>query len=766
MKKLVNILALSLVLVMLIGGCKPTAVSEPPSKVEETTPASSSAAKPVDGKWVGQEESKSSPTIYFTVADGKIVSLEVATFPKPEELFFSMAEDKELPLPITDGKFEWTVKSMPETSGEGEFILEAKFTGNSCQGTMFFPKGFYWVDFKLDKDVTINWTGKPQSAAVIDQKVGTAETSTADGGWLSKEQSEHGPILQFSVTDGEITYLEIYMYPLPGKFFYRMASKWDLPLPVTDNKFKWTMGPLLPGGVSAVIEGQFSGDECKGTMTFPKGVQELGVMSQEVTLNWTATRRPNWVVGLPPPVQDDFKYYGIFTSPNHRRIIYSGIDGYKQWVAVDNLDNKKYYDDVAFPITGNDPKHNGYNISNMIQPHTVMSDNTESKPWDKNDFEPYPLFSPDSKHFTYAANIDDKWFAVVDGIEGKKYDYIDWLCYSPDSQHLAYAAKVGNKSVMVVDGKEIKQYDDISSPSFSIDSKQISYHAKVGGNWLTVTGGVESNGEKTLVAVSPDKRHVAYHVYSGDDSYFEVDGKVGKSYRFVSDFTFSFDGAHYAYVVSSGEGYFVVKDGIESKIYPKAECQTPALSPDGSSLAFIVRQDAAAFVVINGVEGKPYLGIYYPPVFSADGKRLVYVAYTGSGGCIVENGQDGKTYNSVSSYIFSPDGQHLAYKAKIGNKYTVVFDGQEGKLWDDIRTLALSPDSRHLAYEAKSGDKWLVVIDGRESKPYDRLVERLDYHFYTSYTGGTEDFLFESSNKLVYYAIEGTTVILVEEKLG
>ena len=69
--------------------------------------------------------------------------------------------------------------------------------------------------------------------------------------------------------------------------------------------------------------------------------------------------------------------------------------------------------------------------------------------------------SPDSKRVAYVAKAGDKWFAVVDGKEGKQYDRIGDPKFSPDSKLVAYVAKAGDKWFAVVDGKEGKQYDSI-----------------------------------------------------------------------------------------------------------------------------------------------------------------------------------------------------------------------------------------------------------------------------------------------------------------
>ncbi len=61
--------------------------------------------------------------------------------------------------------------------------------------------------------------------------------------------------------------------------------------------------------------------------------------------------------------------------------------------------------------------------------------------------------SPDSKRVAYAAGVDDKWFVVVDGEEGKEYDgFVGGgriIFDSPDSLH--HLALKGSSSIYLVE---------------------------------------------------------------------------------------------------------------------------------------------------------------------------------------------------------------------------------------------------------------------------------------------------------------------------
>lgn len=68
-----------------------------------------------------------------------------------------MAERATGAAPIIDGKF-----SFSKTEGEGNVIIDSEFISpTACQGIITFTKGFFFVDFALDREVIIPWTASP-----------------------------------------------------------------------------------------------------------------------------------------------------------------------------------------------------------------------------------------------------------------------------------------------------------------------------------------------------------------------------------------------------------------------------------------------------------------------------------------------------------------------------------------------------------------------------------------------------------------------------
>jgi len=115
-------------------------------------------------------------------------------------------------------------------------------------------------------------------------------------------------------------------------------------------------------------------------------------------------------------------------------------------------------------------------------------------------------------------------FSVVDGKEGKYYDFVCSTIFSPDSKHFAYLAVKGKKYFIVVDGQEGKHYDSTHEPIFSPDSKRFAYIAETGGKTHIVVDGQEGKRYYQIGALifSPDSKHIAYIATDTDGNVFQL----------------------------------------------------------------------------------------------------------------------------------------------------------------------------------------------------------------------------------------------------
>ncbi len=105
----------------------------------------------------------------------------------------------------------------------------------------------------------------------------------------------------------------------------------------------------------------------------------------------------------------------------------------------------------------------------------VLSDNDERKIQSLNF-----LHSPDGENFAYVVSDEDEGSSIVlNGIKGPVYDSIKFMIFSPDSKHFAYGVREGDDEFVVLDGEEGKAYNWVISPySFTPDSRFMVYKAR------------------------------------------------------------------------------------------------------------------------------------------------------------------------------------------------------------------------------------------------------------------------------------------------
>jgi WD40-like Beta Propeller Repeat len=318
--------------------------------------------------------------------------------------------------------------------------------------------------------------------------------------------------------------------------------------------------------------------------------------------------------------------------------------------------------------------------------------------------------------------------AVIDGVEGKVYEYVRDLTFSPGGKHSAYAASRCWLDPTVPDGSVIVRPDDAVIVLDGVEGK--SYEFIEGGLCISANGNHVAFVQAIL---SPAQGDWKYRVV--------MDGKEGRLYDHIDWMQFSPDGQRVAYVVRrKDDNYLVVVGDKEGKIYDYVDGTRLRFSPDSRRVAYVAfapyvaSQDSREFNVIDGKEGpkdEEVGGVH----FGVDSRHFYYKMSGNGNERYVTHKGEGKEYKCVDDFQMSPDGEHIAYQASSGdffhrNDAFVVRDGKEGKSYFSVcgDSLRFTADGKHLEYMAWSrpttvdgkltqldDGKKVVVVDGLET---------------------------------------------------
>jgi hypothetical protein len=92
----------------------------------------------------------------------------------------------------------------------------------------------------------------------------------------------------------------------------------------------------------------------------------------------------------------------------------------------------------------------------------------------------FMLFSPDSKHFAYGVREGDDEFVVLDGVEGRAYDWIlSPYQFTPDSRFLVYKARDKRGDFLVFNQSESGPYDQIYNPFINKDKNEFIFYSRI-----------------------------------------------------------------------------------------------------------------------------------------------------------------------------------------------------------------------------------------------------------------------------------------------
>jgi hypothetical protein len=280
------------------------------------------------------------------------------------------------------------------------------------------------------------------------------------------------------------------------------------------------------------------------------------------------------VNGQPQPTYDSVAGISLSFSPDSRRIAYEAVRKGQHMIVLDGKEVLQCNPLKAGP--GFSPDSKRWAAAIAADPADPSSNKTcvaldgKIGPVYDAAFSGDMRFSPDSKHFAFAAMGGKHAAIVIDGVEKPPVDDIGahTLVFSPDSAHYAFAAMSGAAQVVVYDSKLLKGWQAIQAgtPLFSPDSKHLAYVGEQDNKWTEVIDGKEGD-PWDLAGVplfSPDSRRVAYRVVNGKQSQAVIDGLPSAVYDGVGPICFSPDSQHVVYVAKVNGISRIYVDGVPS----------------------------------------------------------------------------------------------------------------------------------------------------------------------------------------------------------
>ncbi len=239
-------------------------------------------------------------------------------------------------------------------------------------------------------------------------------------------------------------------------------------------------------------------------------------------------------------------------------------------------------------------------------------------------------FAPDG-HPIYVALAQNSRTFLIDGErESEPFSSVDLttLTFSLDKRHVAFVAKGEGGQAVVLDGKKLAVFPQILLAGRSeqvpaiqfIPDGHVVYYASTQRSPRTLVRDGEVLGDAG--AVSPDGNHVATIKLDAQGSseakaQMTFDGKAGPAFMSITQFAFSSDSKHFAYVgqasSATGAHYVLVIDNASKPL--EAEVNRLQYSPDSKHLFF------STITHVGNAEGVAYM----------DGEKMFTGRWLGGG---------------------------------------------------------------------------------------------------------------------------------------
>jgi hypothetical protein len=256
----------------------------------------------------------------------------------------------------------------------------------------------------------------------------------------------------------------------------------------------------------------------------------------------------------------------------------------------------------------------------------------------------------------------------------------------------------------------------------------------------SVTGPTEENPD---IFFASNGKNTVYKIKKGNQWAVIWNGAEGKTYDFVSNPVFSFDGTQIAYNAEiNGQAFVVVNNTQEIKAYQKANYIT--FSRDGSTIVFVATKGEDLYSVIsakisdiNGTlnESQDYseIGIAQDPdgnysaiVISDDGQTIAYIVIEDGQTYIVINGEMSEGYDNIISVSFSEDGS-IVYEAQDGDDVVTVINNEvvSTETTNTSTPNSVNPTTQVNNYHVNPNDTYRYTISTTKDIILDQ--DRLDY---------------------------------------
>ena len=368
----------------------------------------------------------------------------------------------------------------------------------------------------------------------------------------------------------------------------------------------------------------------------------------------------------------------------------------------------------------------GHSPDRLHRVEVVEKDNRQQLKADSTLSQPYLgmaletiVFSEDSQRFAYAAETEDGWIVVVDGVHTRPWTGIGEVLFGPRQQLVYVAADLGGWQV-VLEGTPSASFEAVmqGSLTFSLDGCRLAFVVVEGDLFRVVVDGEFGFLYEAIGALrfGPDSERLAYVVRKGSQQYLVLDNQLLGPFNLLADFTLGPNG-RLGMLVRDDDGWRTVIDGQTSEVFDNLGS---IQFSQGGQYAYAAERDNSLFIIRDGEPSQPFSGVGQ---LTFAGESLFYQASLGSENFVVVDSTRGPSLEWVGRLIVSPDGLHLAYLGQPREGSVSVFHNDTVNSVPHALsgTLVLSNDYQHWACLARNEvDGGIdIVIDGEFRYPFD-----------------------------------------------